>query len=105
MVHQRQPYAMRRAVFLLIDKPQARLVEENSTSVDSVKEGPPFVMMKAGNATAHNKQKEVRSIWTRKVYHTRVKLQISYSVGAKISEKSNLQEATQRYWEDTENAL
>ena len=52
MVHQRQPYAMRRAVFLLIDKPQARLVEENSTSVDSVKEGPPFAMMKAGNATA-----------------------------------------------------
>lgn len=47
------------------------LVDEYSTSVDTVKKEPPFAKMEAGNANRTNKQKEVHPIWTKKVYHIR----------------------------------
>lgn len=46
------------------------LVDEYSTSVDTVKKEPPFAKMEAGNANRTNKQKEVHSIWMKKVYHS-----------------------------------
>lgn len=46
------------------------LVDEYSASVDTVKKEPPFAKMEAGNTNRTNKQKEVHSIWTKKVYHS-----------------------------------
>ena len=52
-------------------KPQAMLVEEKSRNVETVEKEPPFAIIRAGNANRILKQKEVQSIWTRKVYHIR----------------------------------
>ena len=59
------------AVFLLTRKPQAMLVDEKSTSVETVKKEPPFATIEAGNAN-RTKAKGGSSIWTKKVYHIRV---------------------------------
>ena len=58
-------------VFLLTRKPQAMLVDEKSTSVETVKKEPPFATIEAGNAN-RTKAKGGSSIWTKKVYHIRV---------------------------------
>ena len=42
------------------------LVDEYSTSVDTVKKEPPFAKMEAGNVNCTIKQKEVPSIWMKK---------------------------------------
>ena len=59
------------AGFLLTRKPQAMLVDEKSTSVETVKKEPPFATIEAGNAN-RTKAKGGSSIWTKKVYHIRV---------------------------------
>ena len=46
------------------------LVDEYSTSVDTAKKEPPFAKMEAGNVNCTIKQKEVPSIWMKKVYHS-----------------------------------
>ena len=56
-------------VFLLTTKPQAMLVDEYSTSVDTVKKEPPFAKIEAGNAN-RTTAKGGSSKWTKKVYHT-----------------------------------
>ena len=53
---------------LLTRKPQAMLVDEKSTSVETVKKEPPFATIEAGNAN-RTKAKGGSSIWTKKVYH------------------------------------
>lgn len=55
----------------LTRKPQAMLVDEKSTSVETVKKEPPFATIEAGNAN-RTKAKGGSSIWTKKVYHIRV---------------------------------
>ena len=47
------------------------LVDEKSTSVETVKKEPPFAKIEAGNAN-RTKAKGGSSIWTKKVYHIRV---------------------------------
>lgn len=89
---------------LLTRKPQAMLVDEKSTSVETVKKEPPFATIEAGNAN-RTKAKGGSSIWTKKVYHIRVGIAISHSTGAKVSQKGNLREIKKRYWKNPENAL
>lgn len=62
---------LRIAAFSLTRKPQAMLVDEKSTSVETVKKEPPFATIEAGNAN-RTKAKGGSSIWTKKVYHIRV---------------------------------
>ena len=85
------------------------LVDEYSTSVDTMKKEPSFAKMKAGNANRTNKQKEVHPIWTKKVYHIRVgyvvELQIPHCTCAQVSQKSDLRKAKKGYQENTADAL
>ena len=60
-----------RSAASLTRKPQAMLVDEKSTSVETVKKEPPFATIEAGNAN-RTKAKGGSSIWTKKVYHIRV---------------------------------
>ena len=62
---------MEQLAFFLTRKPQAMLVDEKSTSVETVKKEPPFATIEAGNAN-RTKAKGGSSIWTKKVYHIRV---------------------------------
>ena len=41
----------------LTTKPQAMLVDENSTSVDTVKKEPPFAKIEAGNANRNTSKR------------------------------------------------
>ena len=60
------------------------LVDEYSTSVDTVKKEPPFAKIEAGNANRANKQKEVHPIWTKKVYHSFMEIAKSPSLALYI---------------------
>lgn len=80
------------------------LVDEKSTSVETVKKEPPFATIEAGNAN-RTKAKGGSSIWTKKFITYELELQISHSAGAKVSQKGDLREIKKRYWENSENAL
>ena len=87
---------MEQLAFFLTRKPQAMLVDEKSTSVETVKKEPPFATIEAGNANRTGRKKFI-------TYE--LELQISHSTGAKVSQKGNLREIKKRYWKNPENAL
>ena len=68
------------------------LVDEWSTSVDSVKKRPPFAIMKAGNANRTKSKRRSDPYGREKFITYEMELQISHSIGTEISEKSNIQE-------------
>ena len=75
------------------------LVNEWSTSVDSVKKGPPFSIMKAGNANRTKSKRRSDPYGREKFITYEMELQISHSIGTEISEKSNIQEVEKRHRE------
>ena len=81
------------------------LVDEWSTSVYSVKKGPPFSIMKAGNANRTKSKRRSDPYGREKFITYEMELQISHSIGTEISEKSNIQEIEKRHRENTENLV
>lgn len=81
-------------------KPQAMLVNEYSTSVDTVKKEPPFAKMEVGNANRTTSKRRFIHIDEKSLSHTCWNCKYHIVLCAKVPQKGDIQETKKGYWQN-----